>query len=349
VTADGVARIVNACTNPDLFWALKGGGGGSWGVVTRLTLCTHDLPEFFGYSEGTIKARSDSAFRQLIAQFVGFYHDSLFNSHWGESIKITPDNTLGLSMVCQGLDNERAAGVWKAFFDWARSSSEYDVADLRAGAVHARAWWDVVARKKRGSDSMISDPRPGAPAYHAWWSGDKDQVSAFLHGYESIWLPASLLNPADRTHLADTLFAASRHWEVELHFNKGLAGAPAKAIAAARDTATNPAVLDAFALAIIANGGPPPVAGQAFDVGVARHHARAVETAAAELRRIVPHAGSYVSESNYFNKSWQQAFWGDHYQRLRTVKAQYDPEELFFVHHGVGSEAWSSDGFTRLA
>ena len=349
VTADGVARIVNACTNPDLFWALKGGGGGSWGVVTRLTLCTHDLPEFFGYSAGTIKARSDSAFRQLIAQFVGFYHDSLFNSHWGESIKITPDNTLGLSMVCQGLDNERAAGVWKAFFDWARSSSEYDVADLRAGAVHARAWWDVVARKKRGSDSMISDPRPGAPAYHAWWSGDKDQVSAFLHGYESIWLPASLLNPADRTHLADTLFAASRHWEVELHFNKGLAGAPAKAIAAARDTATNPAVLDAFALAIIANGGPPPVAGQAFDVGVARHHARAVETAAAELRRIVPHVGSYVSESNYFNKSWQQAFWGDHYQRLRTVKAQYDPEELFFVHHGVGSEAWSSDGFTRLA
>ena len=28
--------------------ALKGGGGGSLGVVTRLTLRTHDLPEFFG-------------------------------------------------------------------------------------------------------------------------------------------------------------------------------------------------------------------------------------------------------------------------------------------------------------
>ena len=25
----------NSCTNPDLFWALKGGGGGSWGVVTK--------------------------------------------------------------------------------------------------------------------------------------------------------------------------------------------------------------------------------------------------------------------------------------------------------------------------
>ena len=32
-----------------------------------------------------------------------------------------------------------------------------------------------------------------------------------------------------------------------------------------------------------------------------------------------------------------------------AVKRQYDPSGLFFVHHGVGSEAWSADGFTRLA
>jgi FAD/FMN-containing dehydrogenase len=38
VTADGAVRIANACINPYLFWALKGGGGGSLGVVTRLTL-----------------------------------------------------------------------------------------------------------------------------------------------------------------------------------------------------------------------------------------------------------------------------------------------------------------------
>jgi FAD/FMN-containing dehydrogenase len=45
VTADGKIRIANACTNPDLFWALKGGGGGSFGVVTKLTLRLHELPE----------------------------------------------------------------------------------------------------------------------------------------------------------------------------------------------------------------------------------------------------------------------------------------------------------------
>jgi FAD/FMN-containing dehydrogenase len=52
VTADGEARIANACTNPDLFWALKGGGGGTFGVVTRLTLRTRELPERFGGSSG---------------------------------------------------------------------------------------------------------------------------------------------------------------------------------------------------------------------------------------------------------------------------------------------------------
>jgi hypothetical protein len=32
-----------------------------------------------------------------------------------------------------------------------------------------------------------------------------------------------------------------------------------------------------------------------------------------------------------------------------AVKEKYDPDGLFFVHHGVGSERWSADGFTRLA
>ena len=35
VTADGKIRVANACTNPDLFWALKGGGGGTFGVADQ--------------------------------------------------------------------------------------------------------------------------------------------------------------------------------------------------------------------------------------------------------------------------------------------------------------------------
>ena len=122
VTADGAVRIANACTNPDLFWAIKGGGGGSLGVVTRLTLRTHSLPEFFGVVITTIKATSDAAFRRLIGEIVSFYSANLLNPHWGEQIVFRPGNVLAIAMVFQGLDQQRAETIWRPFFEWLAAS-----------------------------------------------------------------------------------------------------------------------------------------------------------------------------------------------------------------------------------
>jgi hypothetical protein len=74
-------------------------------------------------------------------------------------------------------------------------------------------------------------------------------------------LMTSLLKPAAQQRLADALFAGSRYADIGLHFNKGLAGAPPEAIAWAQDTATNPSVLSAFALAIVADGQEPAYPG----------------------------------------------------------------------------------------
>jgi FAD/FMN-containing dehydrogenase len=353
VTADGKVLIANACREPELFWALKGGGGGSFGIVTRVTLKTHALADWAGAAIFTVKAMSGVAYRELVRAFFAFYADHLFNPHWGESVYFRRDDTFSAAMVSRDLDKAAMQAVWQPFLDWvAASPQDYRMRGAPIfNAVPARRWWDADFLKAHAPDAIIADSRPGAFAGDFSWAGDHDQIGAFWHGYESAWLPARLLQPDQRQRLADAAFAASRHTTVVLQFNKGLAGSPPEAIAAARDTATSPAVLDAFALAIIGSFGPPAypsIPGHEPDLVEARNEAATVARATDELRKLNFPPGSYVSESSYFEQAWQQSYWGTNYPRLRAIKTKYDPDGLFFVHHGVGSEDWSADGFSRI-
>jgi FAD/FMN-containing dehydrogenase len=349
VTADGRVRVVNEYQDPELFWALKGGGGGTFGVVTRVTLRTHALPRFFGAAWGEVKARSDEAFARLIARFIAFYAETLFNQYWGEHVHFRSDNTLEIDMLSQGLTPEQALAAWQPFFEWIKSFPDDFTADaLGASAWDARTWWDPDKR----SSSYARDMRPGAPRHHAWGKGDQGEVGVFLHGYDSLWLPASLLQNDRQQALADALFVASRHQMVRLHIGNGLAGASPEVRAAVLQTAMNPAVVDAFTLVIIAEGEKPPAypgyARSAIDLAAARRNARDIDLVAAELRKIAPHSGSYLSESSYFNRDWQAEYWGRNYARLRRIKSRYDADGLLIVHHGVGSEEWSADGLVHL-
>jgi FAD/FMN-containing dehydrogenase len=377
VTADGQIRIANACTNPDLFWALKGGGGGTFGVVSRLTVKAHDLPEYFGTVNFKITAASDDSYRRLIRQFVSFYRESLFNDHWGEQARLRPDNTFEIAMLSHGLDPEQPKKVWQPFLDGVKRSNDYSVKwPVTIGSIPARHFWDAAWWKEHWPEvvlprngnpvhalvddvllHLISQPilelddRPGARSNNVWWKGNTGECGWYIWAYESLWLPESLLESSSQERLADALFAASRHSGLDLHFNKGLAGAPPQAIAAARDTATNPAVLSAFALVIAADGqGPayPGIPGHEPSVDQGRKAAQRIDRCLSELRAVSGETGAYVSESNYFEKGWQQAYWGSNYPRLTDIKRKYDPDGLFIVHNGVGSEQWSRDGFTKL-
>jgi hypothetical protein len=344
---------VNACRDPDLFWGIKGGGGGSLGVVTRVTLRTREIPGYFGGVFGTIRAKSDAAFRKLTTQLIRFYQEKLFNPHWGEQIAFTPQNLVRLGMVFQGLNRQEAEEAWRPFLDWIASfPGDFSLESAPTIlAVPARDFWNPQVLRQHVPTAVGFDDRPGAPEQNFFWRGDAGQASQVMHGYKSAWLPASLLRQDQQSRLTDAIFAASRFWSVSLHFNKGLAGAPAEEISAAADTAMNPAVLDAIALAIIATGEQPDFPGvpsHELEVTTARRHAKAISQAMGELLKAAPDAGAYVSESDFFQSSWQHAFWGAHYTRLLSVKKKYDPAGLFFVHHGVGSEEWSADGFARI-
>ncbi len=352
VTADGVIRIANACTNPELFWALKGGGGGSFGVVTRLTLRVHPLPETFGAVNFVVRAKSPAHFRGLVARVVDFCASSLLDPHWGEQIRVRPDDAVQVAMLFQGLDRDQAQAVWQPFLDAIEAAPDrYSIgfSPFRFVATSARMFWSP-SLFKRALGFQRADRRPGARRGNIYWAGDENQAGQFVHAYGSTWLPRSLLAQQRRATLVEALVAASRNVGVSLHFNKGLAGAPQAVVDAARDSATNPVVLDAFALAISGayeQPAYPGVPGREPDVERARARRQSVAAAMHELRRAGAR-GSYVSESDYFEADWQQAYWGENHPRLAAVKAKFDPDDLFVVHHGVGSERWSADGFTPL-
>ena len=348
VTADGQIRIANACTNPDLFWGLKGGGGGSLGVVTRVTLRTFDLPECFGGVGGDIRASSDIAYRKLIVRFLEFYRSELFNAHWGEHVTFGR-NVMGLTMMFQGLDADTVDRIWSPFLEWVRTHKEYTfdspVATLTVPAQHL---WDGPYFREHFPGHMRFDDRPGAPDWSAYWDGEQNEAGRFTHGYRSLWLSERLLQSAQVNNLADALFEASRLRSIELFFGKGLAGASPDARSRTRNTAMNPQVVGAFALAIMGADGSPAFPGmqnESTDHSEPLRAMRELDQAAAALYRLDPGAGSYVSESDYFLADWQDRFWGLNYSKLASIKNRYDPHGLFVVHHGVGSELWSGDGF----
>lgn len=350
VTADGALVVANACQNQDLFWAVRGGGGGTFGIITRVTLRTHPLPNFFGVVHGGITATSDAAFQELLERFLVFYGQRLNNEHWGEQVRVKRNNLLELSLSFQGMSALEAQQLWQPFRAWLEQRRDAFSVKMEFAEIPGREMWDYAALNQRLPGALARDLRPGQPADRFWWAGDGGQVSVYWYAYQSRWIPVDGFEAPGARTLAAALFEASRHWSCELHFNKGQAGASAEAIERGKQTSMNPAVYKAAALLITGSGGHgfPGVSGHEPKVPDGERNRVRVSAAMKIIRDATPGAGSYVNETDFFEPDWQRAFWGENYPRLLAIKRKYDAEGLFFCHHCVGSESWSSDGMCKL-
>jgi FAD/FMN-containing dehydrogenase len=344
VLASGEIVVANEAQHADLFWALRGGGGGTFGVVTRLTMRTYPVPGSRITVRGTIRASGDAEFRRLLTELIRFL-PRLCDDHWGEQVTLWGDNSLEFGMQAVDLAAEEARAVWRPFLDWADGQPDAFTSTVSIAAVPFGLLWDAGLRDQLAPGSICRDDRPGTPRERFWNDANQMEVSWYLHAYASRWLPRRLFDDVDA--LGGALFEASRILPFQLHLNKALSGAAPDAVARDRGTSINPAVFDAAVLVLVASWEQyafPGVPGHEPDAGKAAIGARLVGQTIDVLRAVTPGAGSYVNETDYFEPGWQDSFWGANYPRLLEIKRRYDPTNIFRVHHGVGSEAAGQNG-----
>ena len=298
-------------------------------LVTRLTLRTHELPATAGKVNATIHAHSDAAFRRLIGRFVAFYAERLATPQWSDIVNLGRNNRLNISMGCLGLDQAQAEAIWQPFFAWVAGAGNdcSFIQPVRVFAGPARQRWDPDFLRARFPGAVRTDDRPGAPRDNIYWTADVAEAGHYIFGYELVWLPAALLAADRQTALADALFATSRIWPMELHFQKALAGARPRRCSNARhcDQPRRARCLcarDHRERRCARLSWSPRLLARFVN---ARHDAAEVAKAMAELRKVVPEPGSYLAETSFFERDWQKSFWGSNYPRLRQIKINTTP------------------------
>ena len=162
---------------------------------------------------------------------------------------------------------------------------------------------------------MLADDRPGAPPDNVFWAGDPGEAGRFLHGYQSAWLPASLLQQ-DRQERSPTRCSrqpgigaccctSTRAWRARL---------PTRWRRRATRRRTRPCSTRSRWRSSARRGPPayPGVPGHEPDRrGRARQRA-AIGAAMAELRKLVPDAGLVrLARATTSSADWQHAFWGE--------------------------------------
>ncbi len=337
ITADGAIHVVNRYREPDLFWALRGGGGGTFGVVSRMTLLSHPIPRLDGVLSGSLSAKTDEGYRELIERYLAFVPDALNNPAWGEGVLLVKGkNTIELNTQYLDMSVDDARRVWAPLLEPLRARPDEFTVDARFTVRPFADKWNYSKRT-----GIVMDDRPGTKPGYFWFEGNVSEVGAYWGAYQGRGIPLSAMRSDAVKALADAFFNASRTSLLNFQTNKALAGEHPEAAARDRETSIHPAVFDNAAFVTLADWTQyqyAGVAGHEPDPETGRKQLADVTAAMAHIKRATPGGASYSNEGDYFEKNWQQEFWGTHYPRLLELKRKYDPGNLFHVHHGVGSE-----------
>ncbi|KAK4951048.1 hypothetical protein LTR10_011041 [Elasticomyces elasticus] len=298
VTPDGLLRTANECHNPDLYWALRGGGGGTFGVAVESTSLVEPAMPIAVASISIPKNATKASQMQWLELMV----DSSLEwaqEGWGGHI-----SQVSLVNMNPLLDLAAAKASMQDATTLALSLGG------KANVTVVPSWWEVyqgfvvpgeattggTARflNSRLTPRKMFETPAGRNSILAYLEQILDFPAAVYVPFTTPFLwqgdPASTsVNPAWYTSL----------WHTAMHV----------------DIAWNSTYDDRLiALTKLTN-----------------------LTRAAEAMTGLA-GGTYMNEANPFTQNWKQDFWGTNYDRLLAIKEKYDPKGLLECWKCIGFE-----------
>ena len=316
MTAQGQHLIATPVQNSDLYWALSGGGPGTYGVVISLTVRAHPGGLFgsaslafltAGISKDTFWA-AFAYWQTLTASFVDAGNTAV-HIITASSFSIVPFTAPGASVV-------ETTALLTPFTTY---PTTYNI-----------------------NFSLNVTSLPFLDHYEKY-------LGPFPFGsYPTAQLVGGRLIPRSVVESNNAaLISAFRNITEDSTFYLAVvslnAGHPVRAAPVAPNSVL-PAWRDALFSVII----PSP-----WDFTLPRsveveREAYLTHVVGPSLTQLTPGSGTYLNEANFLDPNWKQVLYEVNYEGLRAVKAKYDPADLFFASTAVGSDSWVLTAEERL-
>ncbi|KAI0437787.1 isoamyl alcohol oxidase [Xylaria telfairii] len=314
---DGIGRLLVATPehNGDLYWALSGGGGGTYGIVVSVTVKLYaDMPITGVQLQFDLDPRKPEAFHLAVRKYhelvptitAAPYHGMGIAEISSTSFVLTP---LTLPNVSRNDAEMLLAPIVQTLGDHALNYS----INITASPTWLDHWLKLI------------EPNPTQLVQNAQYGG---------------WMvPREVLGKqSEALHSAIQEITGAGCVFVGLALNASqpsLAQDQNSILSSWRDAALN-----------VILSTPWPNGANLNDMH--KQASTMTQTCVPALSRLAPEAGAYLNEADPNQPDWKEAFYGTNYERLLAVKKRYDPHHLFYGPTTVGSDYYEIDDSGRL-
>ncbi|KAF2180462.1 FAD-binding domain-containing protein [Zopfia rhizophila CBS 207.26] len=308
VTASGELLKVSQIEHEDLFWALNGGGGGTYGAILSLTVKAYeDVPMAGANLTFTREGVSQDAFFKVVEKF----HECLPALADAGAVAIwTLTNTSFVlaPVTASRMSKEEVDGFLKPTFD-----------ELRENGMNYTYFSKLFPSYFDNYNALNPPP----------------ETSYFQMGGR--FMPRSVVasRNAEMTHAMREIVG----------YGAGIGGLSFKALTLNQSRSSlNPLWQDALvsvAVGIVWDN-------TNWDLNLANQGLMTHTLIPTLDKLTPNASSVYLNEADFREPDWQQVFYGSSYEGLLRIKRKYDPNGLFYGRTAVGSEVWTEQTDGRL-